>query len=124
MAPAVEKARNLAFILEEAPGTLSRDVVTIASGAGKLEAGTVLGKLTAGGKYVPSPDAGADGSQVAIAVLAYAVDATSADVTDAVVIANDAEVKNPMLIFHASVSDSTKRNAKLTQLRAVNIKAR
>ena len=29
-----------------------------------------------------------------------------------------------MLIFDASVDDSTKRAAKLTQLRAVNIKAR
>ncbi len=123
MVTAIENPRALAFILSESGGYLSRDTVTIASGAGKLNAGTVLGKLTSGGKYVVSPDTGADGSQVAIAVLPYPGDPTSADVA-AVVIANDAEVKNPMLIFDASVSDSTKRNAKLTQLRAVNIKAR
>ena len=86
--------------------------------------GTLLGKLTASGKYVPSPATGADGSQTAVAILAYAVDATSADVTDAVIVANDAEVKKPMLIYHSSVDDDTKRNAKLAQLRAVNIKAR
>ncbi|MDO3434338.1 head decoration protein [Rhizobium sp. CBN3] len=124
MATATEKPRNLGFILTELPRTLSRDVVTILSGSGKLDAGTVLAKITASGKYVPAVDAAADGSQTAIAVLAYGVDATSADVPDTVVIANDAEVKDPMLIFHSSVSDATKRTAKLTQLRAVNIKAR
>lgn len=124
MATATEKPRNLGFILTELPRTLSRDVVTILSGSGKLDAGTVLAKVTASGKYVPAVDAAADGSQTAVAVLAYGVDATSADVPDTVVIANDAEVKDPMLIFHSSVSDATKRTAKLTQLRAVNIKAR
>lgn len=119
----VEKARPLAFILSEGNGYISRETVTVASGAGKLEAGTVLGKLTSGGKYTPSPNSGADGSQTAIAILAYPVDATSAD-QPAVVIANDAEVKNPMLIFHSSVDDNTKRTAKLTQLAAVRIKAR
>ncbi|MDI7864305.1 head decoration protein [Rhizobiaceae bacterium n13] len=120
---ATETPRDLGFLLTELPGTLSRDVVTIASGSGKLEPGTLLAKLTAGGKYVPSPATGADGSQTAIAVLAYAVDASSAD-AEAVVVANDAEVKKPMLIYDASVDDDTKRNAKLTQLRALNIKAR
>ncbi|MBP2560842.1 hypothetical protein J2857_003611 [Neorhizobium galegae] len=123
MAAATEGPRDLGFILTELPGTLSRDVVTIASGSGKLDPGTLLAKLAATSKYVPSPATGADGSQTAIAVLAYGVDATSADV-DAVVVANDAEVKDPMLVFHSSVDDDTKRNAKLTQLRAVNIKAR
>lgn len=123
MSIATEGPRDLGFVLSEQAGRLSRDVVTIASGSGKLEPGTLLAKVTASGKYVPSPATGADGSQTAIAVLAYAVDATSADV-DAVVIANDAEVKSPMLIFHSTVDDATKRAAKLTQLRAVNIKAR
>jgi hypothetical protein len=119
-----EHPRQLAFLLSEAPGTLSRDVVTVLSGAGILEAGTVLAKVTASSKYVKAVDAAADGSQTAVAVLARRVDATSADVTDALVVANDAEVKDDMLIFDASVSDATKRNTKLTQLRAVNIKSR
>lgn len=36
------------FLLSEAPGTLSRESVTVASGAGKLAAGTVLGQITKG----------------------------------------------------------------------------
>jgi hypothetical protein len=120
----IEHPRQLAFLLTELPGTLSRDVVTVLSGQGVIEAGTVLAKVTASGKYVKSVDAAADGSQTAIAILARRVDATSADVTDALVVANDAEVKTLQLLFDASVSDGTKRTAKLTQLRAVNIKAR
>lgn len=121
-----ETPRDLAFLLSEANGYLSREPITIASGAGVLKAGTVLGKITASSKYVASPDAlvvGKEGAETATAVLGYEVDATSADV-ETVGITNDAEVKDLMLVFDASVNDSTKRGTKLTQLRAVNIKAR
>ena len=121
-----ETPRDLGFLLSEGPRTLSRETVVIASGAGKLNAGTVLGKITASGKYIPSPAAqvaGKEGAETAVAVLGYEVDATSTDV-QTVVIANDAEVKRPMLVFDTSVNDATKQTTKLTQLRAVNIKAR
>lgn len=121
-----ETPRDLAFILSEGNRTRSRDVLTIKSGAGKLSAGTVLGKVTADDKYIVSPNAetaGFEGAETATAILGYEVDATSADV-DAVCVTGDAEVKDPMLVFAATVNDSTKRTAKLTQLRAVGIKAR
>lgn len=121
-----EKARPLAFVLHEANGTMSRDVGTIASGEGRLEAGTVLGQVTANAKFVASPNAavvGKEGAETARAILAYPVDATDADV-EAVLVTNDAEVKSPMLIFEASVDDATKRDTKLTQLRDATIKAR
>lgn len=121
-----ENARPLAFILSEGNGYVSREVLTIASGAGKLDAGTLLGKITAGGKHTFSPHAsveGIEGAETAVAILGYPVDATSADVQVAC-ITNDAEVKDPMLLVHSSVNDTAKRNTKLTQLRAVGIKAR
>lgn len=121
-----ETPRDLAFILSEANGLLSREVLTIKSGSGKLKAGTVIGMVTADSKYVPSPHAetvGKEGAETAKAILAYEVDATSADV-QAVCVTNDAEVKNLMLVFDASVNDAGKRATKLTQLRAVTIKAR
>lgn len=61
-------------------GSLSRDVVTIASGSGVLKPGRVLAKLSADGKYVPYDNVGSDGSEVAKAILYAGVDATSADV--------------------------------------------
>lgn len=121
-----ETARNLAFILSEANGHLSREVLIIRAGAGKLQAGTVLGRVDADSKYVASPDeetVGLVGAEIASAILAYEVDATSADV-EAVCVTNHAEVKKPMLVFQATVNDAAKRDAKLTQLRAVTIKAR
>jgi hypothetical protein len=122
----VEGPRALAFVLSEGNGQISREVVTIASGAGVLEPGSVLGQITANKKYSTSPNAqvvGKEGAETATAVLAYGVDATSADV-EAVIIKRVAEVKTPMLIFDASVNDATKRTAKLTQLAAATIIAR
>ncbi len=121
-----EMARNLAYLLSEANGSRSRDIVTIASGEGVLEAGTVLGKVTASEKHVVSPDAevvGKEGAETATVILAYGVDATEADVP-AVVTSGDAEVKAPMLIYHSSVDADAKVNAKKEQLLAVGIKAR
>lgn len=55
------------------------EAVTIASGAGVLTRGTVLGRITASGKCVAVNSGNADGSQDPYAVLAHDVDATAAD---------------------------------------------
>lgn len=54
--------------------------VTIASGEGELDAGTVLGIVTASGEYAAYDDDASDGTQTAVAILAIDVDATSAAV--------------------------------------------
>lgn len=108
------------FLMSEQGITFSRDNITIVSGAGKLAAGTVLGKITASGKYTASPATGADGSQTAVAVLLYPVDATSADVKT-VAITRSAEVNGNLIAYAASVDDNTKKAAKATQLAAVGI---
>lgn len=118
--------RSLSFLLSEATGHRSRSVVTIASGSGKLAAGTVLGKITSGGKYVAAPAAevvGKEGAETAVAILAYGVDATDAD-AEAVVIDRDAEAKLPMLSYDASVDNQAKTDAKVAQLDAVGIRVR
>ena len=53
--------------------------ITVVSGQGVLVRGTVLGKVTASGKYVKSLSASSDGSQTPDLILAKDVDATSAD---------------------------------------------
>jgi hypothetical protein len=79
------------FLFAEGNGTISREPVVVASGAGVLKAGTVLGKITASGKYTVYSNVAADGTQTAAGILYSAVDATSAD-TNAVMIARHAEV--------------------------------
>lgn len=68
-----------------------RDTVTrkrtIANGAGVLARGTLLGKITASGKYVESLAASADGSEVPDAILLEPVDASAADVDAAIAFA-------------------------------------
>ncbi|AXS39260.1 head decoration protein [Breoghania sp. L-A4] len=121
-----EGARDLGFVLSLASGKRSLDTITIASGAGRLESGTVLGRITASGKFITSPNAEVvdiEGAEIATAILGYGVDATDSDV-EAVVVDGDAEVKEPMLVFDASVDDATKIAIKVEQLRAVGIKAR
>lgn len=108
------------FLLSEANGDRSRDTITIASGAGIVAPGSVLGKVTASGKYVLSPDTGADGSQTAVAVALYGCDATSSD-QKIVAVTRDAEVNSNILTHAASVNDATKRGTKATQLAAVGI---
>jgi len=55
--------------------------ITILSGGGVLVPGTVLGRITASGKYLRSLSAAVDGSQTPDAILATDVDATAADAT-------------------------------------------
>lgn len=53
--------------------------VTILSGQANLKRGSVLGKITSGGKYVLSLSGSSDGSQVPDLILAEDCDATSGD---------------------------------------------
>jgi Bacteriophage lambda head decoration protein D len=73
---------NTAFTMDRLVISLDDEVsrkVTLASGAGALLRGTLLGKITAGGKYLASLSAAVDGSQTPDCILAEDTDATSAD---------------------------------------------
>ena len=115
-----EGARALGFVLSEAEFGRSRDTVTVVSGEGRLVPGTVLGKVTASGKYAVSPATGSTGEEAAVAVLAYAVDATSAD-AQAVVVTRAAQVIADELTYDASVDDGTKVAAKVAELETVGV---
>jgi len=69
----------VAKFLASEHGTDVRIPITIASG-NSLSAGTVLGKITASGKYGPYNDAASDGRQTAVGILGEDVDAANADV--------------------------------------------
>lgn len=85
---------NLEFLISEANGKLSREMVTVTVAGGvPLPSGTVLGKITATGKYIKYLDSASDGSQVAAAVLGYGlVGVANGDYPKQMVFTNDCEV--------------------------------
>lgn len=120
MATFTEPVRALEFLVWEADQRFSRERVTIASGSGALVAGRVLGVL-ANGKYTDYDNTANDGSEVAVAVLAYDVDATAADAT-ATIIARHAVVNAAELGWGAN--DATGKTAGTADLAAKFILAR
>ena len=98
----------------------SRDAVTIVSGAGVLEIGSVLGRITASGKFKLCSPAAVDGSQVAVAVLMTKVDASAAD-KQALVLARIAEVSNTGLVWHVDLNTAPERATATAELKAVGI---
>ena len=101
----------------------TREVIPLQLGL-SYPAGSVLGRITASGKYTLSPATGADGSQTAVAVLIYPVNATLADAVGIVVTRGPAIVSRAALAYEATVNDAAKIAAKITQLAAVGIIAR
>ncbi|RLJ20791.1 head decoration protein [bacterium endosymbiont of Escarpia laminata] len=85
------------FIISESRGTRSRDAAVLATG-NNLDAGTVLGKITASGKYAEHDPAAVDGTENAVAILYAPTDATLADAS-CVVVSRDAEVDGNDLVW-------------------------
>lgn len=120
MTTLTEGSHPAEFVMSEGNGMISRDTVTVVSGAGVIKAGTVLGVITASGKYKTALLASSDGSEAAAAIALYDVDATSAD-AKVVVIARDAEVNMNMLIYGADINTSPEKVAANAQLAAKGI---
>lgn len=107
------------FIVSEGNGGISRGEVTILSGE-DLAAGTVIAKVTASGKYVQHDEDGDDGSENAAGILFDAVDASSADVTEAVAILRLAEVNDGELVWPSTI-EAAEKTAAIVELTALNI---
>lgn len=101
----------------------TRDVITLLAGM-PYPVGSVLGKITASGKYKLATSGGTDGAQTAVAVLLYPVDATLADAQGIVVARGPSIVSRAALAYDATVNDGAKIITKLGQLAAVGIIAR
>lgn len=121
MAELTEGKRTGEFIASEANGSRSRDVGTLISGQ-NLEAGTVLGTITASGKFTQFNQDAVDGSEAASAVLFDNVDASTAD-TEAVVIARDAEVNGNDIIWPSDILEAEQTAAE-AELKALDILVR
>lgn len=91
-----DKVRTAGFLVSPASGNRSFDTVTVVT-TGALLAGSVLGKVTATGEFVQYDPSGADGSEIAVAILYAGVPASTT--VKATVVARDAEVNAAMLVY-------------------------
>jgi Bacteriophage lambda head decoration protein D len=109
------------FVVSEGNGTISRETITVLAGE-TLQAGAVLGKITASGKYKELDPAAVDGSEAAAGILYDAVDASAAD-AEGVAIVRLAEVNAAELVWPAAITAPQQATA-LGELAALTIIAR
>lgn len=110
------------FILSEANNGQSREAGTVGGGAGRLEAGTVLGRLSASGEHVPLKPGATDGSQLANAIVFASVDAQDGP-APAVWIKRNCTVRADDLVWPDGISQAD-RAASIARLAALGIALR
>ncbi|MBO0142268.1 head decoration protein [Agrobacterium sp. Ap1] len=116
----IEGPRTAEYLRSEANDHRSRDVITLAAGVvGTLEAGTVLGRITATDTYTTYNPANADGSQNVAAILFEAGKAGQKRTATT----RDAEVKTAKLVWFSG-ANATQITAGITGLKALGIIAR
>ncbi len=98
----------------------TNESVTLLTGT-NYKLGSVLGKITASGKYKLAAVGAVDGSAVAVAVLLTATDATTSDVTGVILARGPAIVSKAALVFDATVNDAPKTATKHAELTAALI---
>src|SRR6056297_2838782 len=91
------------FLVWEAQRDYTRETITVATGT--LEPGTVLGKITASGKYAAHDPAAVDGTETAVAVLWGKADASGGDVPAVALVRGPAIVNRFDLVFTGTPSD-------------------
>ena len=117
------EAMNLGDLLKfEAPNLYSRDRVTVAAGQ-NLPLGTVLGIVTASGKYQQIDPSAEDGTQVAAGVLLQGCDATLADRDNGLVVARHAIIANHALAWPDAITTAEQLTA-IAQLKALGVLVR
>ena len=89
--------RPAEFVLSEASGQRSRENIIVTQTGAALKSGTVLGKITASGKYVPYAAGASNGSQVAAGILYSPLAAMTGD-AKAVGFVRDCEVIRATLV--------------------------
>lgn len=97
----------------------ARDKVTIISGQ-NLTIGTVLGKITASGKYTQYAPGASNGSQTIAAILLEDSDASDGDLTNRLVLDGPAVVVYDELVWPSDVVEATA----IAGLKSIGIRAK
>lgn len=120
--PALNESNTLGDLLKyEAPNLFSRESIIVGAGA-NLTLGTVLGRVTASGKYVILAPAASDGSQTAAGVLLGDAAAASAD-AKGLILARHGIVADHALVWPGGITNAQK-TAAISQLEAKGILVR
>lgn len=119
MGTLISEGRVASDWLKEYEHDYSVEEVIIAAGAGVVATGTVVGKITATGKYAPVTVAASDGSQTAAGIVMNTVDATAGDCS-AVIVARKAKVVHQGLRYGVDVDTAAERAAVHAALGALN----
>ena len=90
------------FLVWEAFRDYTRETITVARGT--LEPGTVLGRITASGKYAAHDPAAVDGTETAVAVLWGKADASGGDTLAVALVRGPAIVNRHDLVFTGTPS--------------------
>ena len=123
MATLTKIQSNASFIVSESNGYRSRDDVTVTVPASTTyAAGTLLGKITASGKYVRHAAAAVDGSENEAGVLYETLVNTTGSAVDSesVSFARDAEVNGSELTYEVG-ADAAQITASNLALKALGI---
>lgn len=122
MAILTQPRLNAEFLISEANDWRSRDEVTVSVPDGGYETGTILGKITASGKYVRHNAAAVDGSEAeaGILLIAQANGSGAAADADCTIIARDAEVEGDELTYEVG-ADAAQITTSNTALAALGI---
>lgn len=91
------------FLVWEAFRDYTRETITVASG--RLEPGTVLGRITASGKYAAHDPEAVDGTETAVAVIWGKADASDGDALAVAIVRGPAIVNRHDLVFAGSPSE-------------------
>lgn len=110
------------WLKHELDPELFREEVTILAGVGNLVTGTVMGKVTATGKWKPHTDGASDGTETAAGVLLHGVDASGGSDVKGVLVTRNAKIAPAALSWHSSVNNQTKKDAALVELAALGFK--
>ena len=105
-----------------ATGFCRKEITVNEAAAKSYVVGTVLGKVTATGKYKIAVETAVDGSKVAAALViaAQSIPATT-DTKVVVLVKGPAEVSKDALVLDATYNDNTKKQAVYDSLEALNI---
>lgn len=106
MATLTEGPHPGGFLIWEVLRDYTRETVTLASGAGKLAPGTVLGRITTGGKFTVLTPGATNGSQNAAGVLWGPTDATDADAPAVALVRGPAIVNRHEIIWPDAATEA------------------